>query len=303
MSAPPTLVPARCPSDRPPPDRSAPDRYADAVRARRAELRAAEALLRGGHRAELRSGLAAGRLTASAELAAALAALDREVRHHADHADGHGRAALPERVAGAVDRLAASAGRRWAAVVLPAVRRVAGARGLPVPWSGAHPLTAVLARPPTVAVPAPEPPPGALRAVLVGATAGWRLALLPVAVLPAVGLPVLAGPAAVPLAVGSGLALLGVGVRARRVAADRARLRRWGAEVVAAVRGALETELARRLLEVERLAGHELDDAVTRRRVQVERALRELAPDPAAEPGGRAGAGGEHGVGGREGAG
>ncbi len=298
MPAPPTPALARTA-----PRSAAPDRYADAVRARRAELRAAEALLRGGHRAELRSGLAAGRLAASAELATALAALDRELRHHADHADGRGRAALPDRVAEAVDRLAVSAGWRWAAVVLPAVRRVAAARGLPVFWSGAHPLAASLTRPPAITVPAPEPAPAGVRAVLLGATAGWRLALVPVAVLPAVGLPVLAGPAAVPLAVGSGLALLGVGVRARRVAADRARLRRWGAEVVATVRGALETELARRLLEVERLAGHELDDAVTRRRVQVERALRELAPDPAAEPGGRAGAGGEHGVGGREGAG
>ncbi len=293
MPAPPTPAPARTAPARTAPSSVAPDRYADAVRARRAELRAAEALLRGGHRAELRSGLAAGRLTASAELATALAALDRELRHHVDHADGHGRAALPDRVAEAVDRLAASAARRWAAVVLPPVRRVAAARGLPVPWSGAHPLAASLARPPAVAVPAPEPAPCALRAVLLGATAGWRLALLPVAVLPAVGLPVLGGPAAVPLAAGLGLALLAAGVRARRVAADRARLRRWGAEVVATVRAALETELARRLLEVERLAGQELDDAVTRRRVQVERALRELAPDPAAGPG----------VGGRDGAG
>ena len=63
-------------------------------------------------------------------------------------------------------------------------------------------------------------------------------------------------------------------------AADRARLRRWGADTVAAVRGALETELTRRLLEVERLAGAELDDAVDRRRVVVEGELRALAPGP-----------------------
>jgi hypothetical protein len=67
-------------------------------------------------------------------------------------------------------------------------------------------------------------------------------------------------------------------VRARRSRADRARLRRWGADTVAAVRGALETELTRRLLEVERLAGAELDDAVDRRRVVVEGELRALAP-------------------------
>ena len=47
-----------------PPAPGPPDRYADAVRARRAELRGARALLLGGHRTELHSGLAAGRLAA-----------------------------------------------------------------------------------------------------------------------------------------------------------------------------------------------------------------------------------------------
>ncbi len=265
-----------------------PDRYADAVRARRAELRAARASLLGGHRAELRSGLAAGRLAASVELATALAGLDRELRRHVDRADAAGRAALPARVAAAVDRLAAHAGDRWAAAVLPAVRRAATVRGLPPPvvWPCAggpvDRVTALLARPPAVALPAPDPPPGVVRALLTGATEGaWRLALLPAAVLPAVGLPALGGRSAVPLAVGLGLALLVATVRARRVAADRARLRRWGAEVVAAVRGALGTELARRLLEVERLAGEALDDAADRRRAEVDGELRALAPEVA----------------------
>jgi hypothetical protein len=277
----------RFPEPDPPPD-PPPDRYADAVRARRAELRGARASLLGGHRAELRSGLAAGRLAASAELAAVLAALDRELRRHVEGADGAGRAALPGRVAAAVDRLAAHAGERWAVAVLPAVRRVAAVRGLrpPVSWpAGGGPtdrVTALLTRPPAVALPAPDPAPGVVRALLAGATEGtWRLALLPVAVLPAVGLPALGGRSAVPLAVGLGLALLVAGVRARCVAADRARLRRWGAEVVAAVRGALETELARRLLEVERLAAAALDDAVDRRRAEVDGELRALAPEAA----------------------
>jgi hypothetical protein len=239
-------------------------------------------LLLGGHRAELRTGLAAGRLTASAELATALAALDRELRHHADHTDRAGRAALPGRAAAAVDRMAARAGERWVAAVLPAVRRVATARSLAVPWStpgSADPVTAVLARPPAAPLPPPDPPTGAVRALLAGATEGtWRLALLPAAALPAVGLPALGGRSAVPLAAGLGLALLVTAVRARRSRTDRARLRRWGADTVAAVRGALETELTRRLLEVERLAGAELDDAVDRRRVVVEGELRALAP-------------------------
>ena len=275
------------PPARPVAARPAPDRYADAVRGRRAELRAARAALLGGHHAALRSGLAAGRLAASAELATALAALDSELRHHVDHADRAGRAALPDGVAGAVDRLAARSGERWAAAVLPPVRRAATVHGLGpvVPWPGpgerADPVTALLRRPPAVALPVPDPPPGAVRALLAGATAGaGRLALLPAAVLPAVGLPVLGGPSAVPLAVGLGLALLVAAVRARRAAADRARLRRWGAEVVSTVRAALETELARRLLEVERLVVAELDDAAARRRAQIDRALAELAPEP-----------------------
>lgn len=257
-----------------------PDRYADAVRARRAELRGARALLLGGHRAELRSGLAAGRLAASAELATALAAFDRELRHHADHADGAGRAALPERAAEAVDRMAARVGERWAAVVLPVVRRVATVRRLAVPWT-LDPVATVLARPPVVPLPPPDPPPGVVRGLLAGATEGtWRLALLPAAVLPAVGLPALGGRSAVPFAAGLGLALLVLAARARRCAADQARLRRWGADAVAAVRGALETELARRLLEVERLAAAELDDAVARRRIVVDGELRALASGP-----------------------
>jgi hypothetical protein len=129
-----------------------------------------------------------------------------------------------------------------------------------------------------VPLPPPDPPAGTVRALLTGATEGtWRLALLPAAALPAVGLPALGGRSAVPLAAGLGLALLVAALRARRSAADRTRLRRWGVETVAAVRGALETELSRRLLEVERLVGAELDDAVDRRRIVVDRELRALA--------------------------
>jgi hypothetical protein len=270
--------------DRPEPP---PDRYAAAVRARRAELRAARALLVGGHRAELHSGLAASRLAAHAELATALAALDRELRHHADHADRAGRAALPGLAPAAVDRLLDRAADRWTATVLPALRCVAAVRGLPppVPWPSSRAttdrVTGMLRRRPAVTLPAPDPPPTVICALLAGATEGtWRLALLPAAALPAVGLPALGGRSTVPLALGLGLALLLVAVRARRVAADRARLRRWGTEVTAAVRGALETELSRRLLEVERHAGVELDDAVVRRRTEIDAELRALAPEP-----------------------
>jgi hypothetical protein len=263
------------------------ERYADAVRARRAELRAIRASLLGGHRAELRGCLAACRLTASAELAAALTGLDRELRHHADRAGGRGRAGLPAQVDAAVGRFVDQVGGRWAAAVVPALRRVVAVRcpSLSAAWPSAGPgdgIGAVLRGRPVVALPAPDPPQGAVRALLAGATEGtWRLALLPAAVLPAVGLPALAGRSALPLALALGLTLLAAGLQARRVAADRARLRRWGGEVVEAVRRTLETELARRLLEVERLAAVELDDLLARRRAEVDAELLALAPEPA----------------------
>jgi hypothetical protein len=262
------------------PPAARPDRYADAVRARRAELRDARALLLGGHRAELHGCLAAARLTASAELAGALAGLDRELRHHAERGGPSDRAALPERADAAVARFVDHAVDRWVAVVLPAVRRVGAARSVTVPVAA---VTMVLRRPVAVPLPAPDPPAGAARAVVAGAAGGtWRLALLPAALLPA-GLPALAGRSLLPLAVGIGLVLLAAAVHARCVAADRARLRRWGAEVVGAVRAAVETELARRLLEVERLGAAELDDAVTRRRAEVDAEIRALAPTVEAE--------------------
>jgi hypothetical protein len=271
-------------------DHPRPDRYADAVRARRAELRGERALLLGGHRAELRSCLAAGRLAASAELSAALAGLGRELRHHADTADGAGRAALPALTGAAVRRLAAHASDGWAAAVLPGVRRLAAVRRAPWPAvdgpgpgsRARDPVAAVLARRPSpVPLPAPGPPPGAVRVLSAGAAGGtWRLALLPAAVLPAIGLPALGGRSALPLALGVGLALLAVAARAHGVAADRARLRNWGTEVLAAVRSTLETELAYRFLELERVAGAELDDAVARRRAAVDAELRALAPEP-----------------------
>jgi hypothetical protein len=50
--------------------------------------------------------------------------------------------------------------------------------------------------------------------------------------------------------------------------------------VTAAVRGGLETELSRRLLEVERHAGADLDETVGRRRTEIDAELRALAPEP-----------------------
>jgi hypothetical protein len=280
-------MPGPAVSNPPVSERSAPDRYADAVRARRAELRAARALLLGGHRAELRHGLAVARLTASAELATVCAGLDRELRDHVERADRAGRVDLPALVSAGLDRAAGYLAERWAAVVLPGVRRVAAVRDLPppVPWPGSSgpvdPVTALLTARPAVPLPAPDPSPGGLRTLLTGTTGGtWRLALLPAAALSAAGLPALGGRSLLPAAVGVGLALLVAAARVRREAAERARLRRWCAEVVTTLRQAWETELSRRLLEVEQLAGAALDDAVACRRAEVDAELRTLAPEP-----------------------
>ena len=261
------------------------DRYADAVRARRAELRGLRVLLLGGHRVELRQCVTETRLAASADLAEALSGLGRELRHHVARADRAGRAALPSLAGAAVGRLVDRVVARWAVALLAGLRCVAGPRCAPdTPlWpaaTGVDPLVALVLRRPSVALPGPDPPLGAARALLMGVTGGtWRLALLPAAILPAIGLPALGGRAALPPALGLGLALLVGGARAHRVAADRARLRRWADEVVATVRSALDTELARRAVEVERVAGTELDELVARRLARVDAELRALAAE------------------------
>jgi hypothetical protein len=259
-----------------------PDRYADAVRARRAELRSVRTLLLGGHRVELRHCVTASRLAASAELADALAGLGRELRHHAARAGRAGRAALPATAGSAVDRLVGHVVARWAVVLVTGLRRVAAPRCPPglTPWPvDTDPVVALVVRRPSVALPGPDPPAGSMRALLLVTGGTWRLALLPAAVLPAVGLPALGGLAVLPPALGLGLALLVVGVRAHRVAADRVRLRRWADESVATVRVALDAELARRAVEVERVAGAELDELVARRLAWVDAELRALAPE------------------------
>jgi hypothetical protein len=268
------------------PDRGArrppvPDRYADAVRARRAELREARGLLLGGHRVELRHCVTASRLAASAELGEALAGLARELRHHVARADRAGRAALPAQARAAVGRLVDRVVVGWGVALLARLRCVGASRcppGTPLwPAGAADPVVELVLRRPTVALPGPDPPVGAARSLLVGVTGGtWRLALLPVAALPAVGLPAFGGFTVLPPALGIGTALLVAAARAHRVAADRVRLRRWADEVVAAVRAALDTEMARRAIEVERVAAAELDALVARRLEGVDAELRAL---------------------------
>ena len=259
-----------------------PDRYADAVLARRRELRELRERLAGGHRGELRSCLALSRLAAAGDAAGSLAALRREAAEHARHGDRAARVRLPGRVTAAVAGVAAATATRWAAELAPALRRIATERGL-VMEPGWPRLPA--AREPGPPPPEPVAPgPTLLAGVIEGAALG-RLALLPLAVLPLVGLPVLGGPALAPLAVGVGLTVLVVAARARRIAAERDRLHRRVEQIVGAVAAAIEADLDRRLVELEPGASAALDAAVLRRRAAVDRELAALAPERAGSRG------------------
>lgn len=246
-----------------------PDRYADAVRARRAELRAQHLRLRGGHRTELRNVLALAKIAAVRQAASELAALAREARRAVEQAGRADRRALPGHVANAVDAIAERVMRQWEGEALPAIRRIATERGLPV--HHVEPVAALSrATRPVVSLPAVEPPERMLRAVLSG-PGWWRIALVPAA-----GVPVLGGADPLVTLVCSAV-LVAVALWLSRVAADRERLRRWVVDVVAAARTALDAEIGRRALELEQVVGAHLDVAIDRQRAAVEAELRLLA--------------------------
>jgi hypothetical protein len=250
-----------------------PDRYADAVRARRAELRALRELLAGGHRAELRTELATVKVAVAARLGAALTAAAREFRGQVERADRHTRAVLPELLLAEVADALARERHAGLAAAAAAVRRTAAARSVPFdpawPAGGRGSPRRWITDPPPL-----DGPPGAARALLAGVAGSWRLALVPLAALPVVGI---AGPALLPLAVGTGIAAVVAAGRARAVAHERARLRQWAEEVLAGTRARADAELVAGFLELERTAGADLDAAVAQRRGEVESELAELA--------------------------
>ncbi|WP_219418724.1 hypothetical protein [Pseudonocardia nigra] len=249
-----------------------PDRYADAVRARRVELRARREQLGGGHRAALRSCLALSRLTATADAATALGELAREAREYADAGDRAARQRLPGMLASAVDEVAVEVHTRWVAQVRPALRRIATERGADpgVPSLPAPHLPALLRAPAEVS--------GEGSSVAAGTAGG--IALRFTLVLPLLGLPTLGGRALVPLAVGAGVAAVITTVRARRAAAERVLLRRHVDEVLAAARTAIEADLGRRLVELEHTAGAALDAAIAPVRARVDAELALLSSGP-----------------------
>ncbi|QJY45997.1 hypothetical protein [Pseudonocardia broussonetiae] len=121
---------------------------------------------------------------------------------------------------------------------------------------------------------APAPP--RTRVVEVLADAGtWRLAVLPLAVAPLSGF---AGPAVLLPAVGAAVLVLVAVVRARRAAADRARLHRWGTDLLAAAHARLDAELARRTAVRTTAAAARLDAALARCRAEAGAELALLTP-------------------------
>lgn len=244
-----------------------PDRYADAVRARRAELRAMQATLR-TYPVELRGRLTLARLAAERAAGTAVDELAGEAAAHVTAGTPH----LPAAVDAAAGAVLAEVHAGWAAAVRPALRRIAAERGwVPEP---AWPRLPAPHRP-VPARPAPAPPGGLLTRLGEGAALG-RLALLPLAVSPAL----VGGRALVPLAAGTGLAALGVAVAAHRGAVRRQRLHRHVEHTLAGLRTGVARELTRWTVETERTAGHTLDTELTRIATDLDRELRLLAPVP-----------------------
>jgi len=251
-----------------------PDRYAEAVRARRAELRAEQGPLGGTHRAELRAELGLARIVATDTAGAAFADLAREVGAHTSHPERSVCRALTTSLPTAVDALATRVYTATLAQLAPALRRIATARRLELGpgWPALPaPRLPLLDGVGTAPVRAPR---------LAGAAEGlavWRVALVVLAAMPLVGLPVWGGPALAPVAVGVGAAAVAVAVLARRGTAERALLRRHVDAVLAQARATLRVDVERMLLELERAAAAELDAAVERRRTAVEAELLALA--------------------------
>lgn len=254
--------------------RRLPDRYGDAVRARRAELRSELGVLSGTHRAELRAELSLARIAATDAATAAFAGLAREVRRYVVHGAPTVRRSLATRLPGALDALAERVHATAFAGLAPTLRRIATVRRLDIGpgWPTVpSPRLPLLDRAP----PEPLRPPR-----LTGAAEGlavWRVALVVVAAMPLVGLPVVGGAGLAPLAAGLGAAGVAVAVRQRRSGVERAVAARQAEALLARGRAALRVDVERMLLELERAAAAELDAAVERRRGSVEAELLALA--------------------------
>ncbi|MBN9109671.1 MAG: hypothetical protein J0I34_12890 [Pseudonocardia sp.] len=239
------------------------DRYAEATRMRRAELTAQRDAL-AGYRAEVRTVCGLARASAPTHVTAVVGALTAESVRYVDRACRADRIRFPGHAQVAADRAVGLVLHRVGRRLLPELRRVATARGLPVQIVDTGPPDAA-----AVTLPA-LPPPARPWQVLPGSRT----------VLPWLGMPIVGAPAVsgtVGPAVACGLVLLVATAAARWVAADRARLRQWVPGVAAAVRAAATSVLVAWLMHVEQQVVAALDVAVAARLATIEGELAALA--------------------------
>ncbi|MFC4830774.1 hypothetical protein ACFPEL_00005, partial [Actinomycetospora chibensis] len=220
--------------------------------------------------------LAAARVAAADDLGARVRALGTAVRGRIDDADRAGLAAIPRELAAEVETLASvvveGLGARLRALVAATLADLVPAGELPALRVADLGVTDV-GEPGLVPPPRTRPPEDRLL-VVAGASGGLglsRLALLPLLAVPIA--PVTLGAALVPVSVGLGLGAAGWVARARRLAADRAHLRRWTAEALAEVRGDLDRVLADALITTEREVTLALDAALEHRARDLDDAL------------------------------
>lgn len=243
-----------------------------ALRTRREALltRRREAV-RGGQ-PRLRTEIAKARLSLGVELTRQIMELQRHARLHVDGAAATGRRRVPALIEKALERVADDLTGRLTAVAA----ELALALGSVVPMPDVSPVRG----PPVSAEPLRARPSGEDRLLLLtGASGGLGIARL--AVLPAVGMPALLGPAWVPLSVGLAVGATGWLFHTHRHAAERARLHRWLTETLTQARTHFDATVADRLIDIEHrlsvaaaAAGDERLAAIERELQQLDRQLR-----------------------------
>ncbi|MFR9805803.1 hypothetical protein ACL02T_26455 [Pseudonocardia sp. RS010] len=280
-------------------------RHAQALRARRSELREALAEVDGRHRARLRGDLALVRLRATADLTASL----RDLHALCGPWISGPRTALPPVLGPALDRVCGAVPGRVREEAEAVVRRIAGRMLGPVPLppeilpcsahtpspSGPSPSGPSLSGPslsgpslsgPSLSVPSPtvrglpEPPRrvGRLDA-LVRAGSGTgvvRLALVLVAGAPALGLSVAGGRTLLPLALGLALAAVVLLARRRRAAVERERWAYWLDTALRDAEAGAAAAVSALLIDLERRSTELLDRIAAQRRGALSAELRAL---------------------------
>jgi len=248
-------------------------RYAEALSARRSELRT-ELRALDGWRAALRAELALVTVASRAEIGRAL------LRQRERCGPWLGRAGVPALVAPALERM-----RSWLigsalAEASAAVCRVAGG------VLGPEPLPVELIPPaahrdhrptPGGVLPVPPRPVGWLEAVVrSGGGGAVRVALVLAAGAPALGLGVAGGRILLPLTIGVALAAVVLLARHRRAAVERERWAHWVDAALDATVAAVRAELDTALIGLEQRSARLLEHLAAERRSAITAELRAL---------------------------